>query len=129
MPHPNEVVIRKLYEAAGSGDASALQGLFAPTIVWHEPGKNPTAGDYRGVEEFMGFFGRVFELSGGSFGIEVHDVLANDGHVVGLVVASAQRDGKNWAAREVNVFHLEEGKITEFWNHPGDQYAKDEFWS
>lgn len=59
MPHPNEVVIRKLYEAASSGDPTAIQSLFAPSIVWHEPGKNPTSGDYKGIEEFMGFFGRV----------------------------------------------------------------------
>lgn len=129
MPHPNEVVIRKLYDAASSGDAPTIQGLFAPTIAWHEAGKNPTSGDYKGIEEFMGFFGKIYELSGGSFGIEVHDVLANDEHVVGLVTASAQRSGKKWVANEVNVFHMKDGKITEFWNHPFDPYAKDEFWS
>jgi ketosteroid isomerase-like protein len=57
MPHPNEIAIRKLYEAASSGDIAAIQSLFAPTIAWHEPGKNPTSGDYKGIDEFMGFFG------------------------------------------------------------------------
>lgn len=129
MAHPNEDLIGKFYKAAGAGDAAAIKDLFSPRIVWHEPGQSPVSGDYKGIQEFVGLFAKTFELSGGTFQLEVHDVLASDDHAVGLVTASAKREGKTWSDNQVNVFHFEEGKITEFWNHPGDLYAKDEFWS
>lgn len=87
------------------------------------------SGNYKGIEAFMGFFSKTFELSGGTFKRDVHDVLANDDHGVGLTTASAQRGGKTWSDNQVNVFHFEGGKISEFWNHPSNVYAKDEFWT
>jgi hypothetical protein len=29
----------------------------------------------------------------------------------------------------VQVFHITDGKATEVWTYPRDQYASDEFWS
>jgi hypothetical protein len=46
-----------------------------------------------------------------------------------LAEAHAERQGKTLDDRGVNVFHIKDGKVTEFWLHPGDQYANDEFWS
>lgn len=129
MAHPNEDLIRKFYEAAGAGDTSTIQRLFNEDIVWHEPGRSPVSGDFIGVQEFMGLFAKTFETSGGTFQLRVHDILANDEHAVGLVTASAKRGEKTWSDNQVNVFHIQEGKVKEFWNHPGDLYAKDEFWS
>lgn len=65
MTHPNEDLIRKLYQAAG--DAAMIKALFSPNIVWHEPGRSPVSGNYKGIEAFMGFFSKTFELSGGTF--------------------------------------------------------------
>jgi uncharacterized protein len=97
--------------------------------VWHEPGKSPVSGDFKGIQELLGLFGKTVELSGGTFKLHLHDLLVNDEHTVGLNTASAQRKGKAWSDNQVNVFHIKHWKITEFWNHPGDLYAKDEFWS
>jgi uncharacterized protein len=129
MGHPNEELIRKMYGAAGAGDIPTFQQLFSPDVVWQEPGKSPVSGDFKGIQELLGLFGKTVELSGGTFKLDLHDLLVNDEHAVGLNTASAQRQGKTWADNEVNVFHIKDVKITEFWNHPGDLYAKDEFWS
>jgi ketosteroid isomerase-like protein len=129
MAHPNEDLIRKMYEAADAGDIPTFQQLFSPEVVWHEPGKSPVSGDFKGIQELLGLFGKTLELSAGTFKLDLHDLLVNDEHAVGLNTASAQRNGKAWSDNQVNVFHIEDGKITEFWNHPRDLYAKDEFWS
>ena len=129
MTHPNEELVRKGYEAFGKGDMDTLNDLFADDIVWHAPGRNPLSGDYRGKQEVFDVFGKVFELSGGTFEIELHDVLANDEHVVGLLTTRGERNGKKLENRGAQVFHVKDGKVTESWLHSQDQYAIDEFFS
>jgi ketosteroid isomerase-like protein len=129
VAHPNEELLRNGYDAFGKGDMETIRSLFADDIVWHSPGKSPLAGDYRGVDAVLEQFGRLFELTGGTFKIEIHDILANDTHAVVLARATAERDGKRLDDKGVNVWHLKDGKVTEQWLHPGDQYASDEFFS
>jgi ketosteroid isomerase-like protein len=127
MAHPNEALTRKGYEAFGAGDLDTLRELFDPNVVWHLAGRGPLAGDYRGVDEVFGVFAKTVELTGGTFNLEVHDVLANDEHAVALVVARGQRDGKSLEDRQAHVLHVKDGKVTEFWGHAWDQYAVDDF--
>ena len=75
----------------------------------------------------MGFFGKLMELSQGSFRLEIHDILANDTHGAVLVTARGERDGQTLVAREVNIWHLSDGKATEFWAFAEDQTAIDKF--
>jgi uncharacterized protein len=129
VTHPNEELARKGYDAFGKGDLDAIRDLFDPNVQWHVPGKSQFAGDYKGTDEVLGFFGKLFEASGGTVALEIHDVLANDDHVVVFVKGTAQRDGKSWEGRSVHAFHAKDGKVVEFWEHPQDQYAVDEFWA
>jgi uncharacterized protein len=65
-----------------------------PDSVWHAPGRNPLAGDHRGVDAILGYFARTIELTGGTFRTELHDVVANDEHAVSLFVARASARGR-----------------------------------
>lgn len=127
MAHPNEELARRGYEAFGKGDMDTLNELFADDIVWHVPGRNALAGDYRGKDEVIGLFGKTAEISGGTFKLEIHDLLANDEHVVALVRATGQREGSSLDDNAVQVLHVKDGKVTESWFHPGDLYANDGF--
>ena len=129
MAHPNEELVRKGFDAFGKGDMDTIRGLFADDIVWHAPGRGPLAGDFRGIDEVLQQFGRVFEMTGGTFSLEIHDILANDDHVVALVHAEGERGGKKLAQNGVQVFHIKDGKVTEQWLHADDQYAADQFWA
>lgn len=128
MAHPNEELVRRGYEAFLSGDMATLNDLFADDIVWHAPGRNQLAGDYRGKEEVLATFAKVFELTGGTFKLEIHDVLANDTHAVVLAKATGEREGMKLDDNSVQVFHISDGKVTEQWLYPGDGYANDQFW-
>jgi hypothetical protein len=127
MAHPDEELVRRGYDAFSRGDMETLREVFHPQLVWHSPGRNQLAGDHRGVEAVLGFFGRTMELTGGTFRVEVHDVVANDEHVVGLNSVAAQRDGKTLNGRNALVFHVRDGRATEVWQFWEDQYAADEF--
>lgn len=53
--------------------------------------KNLVSGDYSGKEQVGGFFGKLMEPSDGTFSVDVHDIMANDEHAVGLVVPRAEK--------------------------------------
>jgi ketosteroid isomerase-like protein len=59
----------------------------------------------------------------------LHDVLANDEHAVGLARATGSRQGKQLDSRDVAIYHVSNGKITEAWTFAEDQRVTDEFWS
>jgi uncharacterized protein len=129
MTHPNEELARKGYAAFGSGDMGTLNELFADDLLWHVGGRSPLAGDYKGKEEVFGFFARTMEMTGGTFKLDVHDILANDTHIVAMAGTTGTREGKTLHDNGVQVLHVQDGKVTESWFHPGDQYSVDEFWS
>jgi ketosteroid isomerase-like protein len=129
MAHPNEDLVRRGYAAFGQGDMQTLDELFTDDIEWHAPGNSPVSGDFTGKPDVFGLFGRLGELSGGSLHLELHDVLANDQHAVGLGHATAQRDGRQLDDNQVIVFHLSGGKVSSAWVHTSDQQANDAFWS
>jgi ketosteroid isomerase-like protein len=129
MAHPNEDLLRRGYDAFGRADMAAIAELFADDIVWHFPGNNPLAGDYKGRDNVLAFFGKSVEQAGGTLRVEVHDILANDEHGVALTRSTAQRGGKSLDDLGVQVFHVRDGKAVESWSHPGNQAAIDEFWS
>lgn len=86
-------------------------------------------GDYEGVAEVLESFGRLFELTGGTYRVEVHDIIANDEHAVVLYTGRAERAGRQLEDRTVLVAHIRDGKQAEVWILPGDLYALDEFLS
>jgi uncharacterized protein len=129
MAHPNEELRRQGYEALAKGDLDTVMSIFDDDIVWHEPGRSPLSGEFRGHQQVQELFGRIFEMSGGTFSNEIHDILANDEHAVVMLRARAKRSGKSLDAPACHVWHLGNGKATEFWELTFDPYAADEFWS
>jgi uncharacterized protein len=124
--HPNVARIRDGYAAFAKGDFAVLNDLFAEDLLWHDPGRNQLSGEYRGREAVYGLFGRLMEVTEGSFHIDLHAVFADDEHGVALVVVTASRGGRSIEVNEAHVFHMRDGKVVEFWDASTDQYAADE---
>jgi uncharacterized protein len=127
--HPNVELTRRGYDAFAKGDLAALSGLLADDVIWHVTGAGPLSGTYRGRDEVFGFFGRLAEETGGTFRLDVHDVLANDEHTVALCWLTASRGGKSIQIPVANVSHVSDGKVTEFWAATTDPEASIDFWS
>ncbi len=128
MAHPNEDLVRRGYQAFAEADMATLNELFADDIVWHAPGRNQLAGTYRGKNEVFANFVKVAELTGGTFKLDIHTVLADDEHVAVLARVTGEREGKTLDDNSVQIFHIRDGRVTEQWLYPGDTYAGDEFW-
>ena len=125
--HPNVTRIRDGYAAFAKGDFAVLNDLFAEDLLWHDGGRNQLAGEYRGRDAVFGLFGKLMEVTEGTFRADLHAVLADDEHAVALVAIAASRGGRSVEVNEAHVFHMRDGKVAEFWNANTDQYAIDEF--
>nr|WP_281291899.1 nuclear transport factor 2 family protein [Streptomyces tailanensis] len=87
------------------------------------------AGEYRGREDTFTVFEREFQLTGGTYRPQLHDVLANDDHTVALLHVTASREGKELDMDYALVFHIRDDKITEGWVLTADPKMYDEFWA
>src|SRR5438445_10526920 len=129
MAHPNVDLLNKGYDAFEKGDLDTLRHLFTDDVVFHVTGRSPLSGDYRGQDEVFGFFGKLVELTGGTFKLDVHSILADDEHGTVLSTTTAQRESKSLSEKTVDVFHFADGKVTEVWTIDADQQAGDAFFA
>jgi ketosteroid isomerase-like protein len=125
----NAATIRRGYELFNSGNLEELRQIFAEDVVWHCAGRGRFGGEKRGRDASFAYFGQLGELTGGSFRAELHDIVANDEHVVGIHASTARREGKGLNLKTALVFHLQDGKVVEAWEHVEDSQTWDEFFA
>jgi ketosteroid isomerase-like protein len=123
--HPNAVAARAGLEAFVAGDLETLVGLFADDLVWHAPGTNRFSGKFVGKQEWLERTGRMRE-AGIELTFDVHDVVANDEHVVALVEVHLENAARQrYDGPQVQVMHVRDGIVREFWGMNQDQAAAD----
>ena len=126
--HANVQRSQRAYEAFEKADMETVSEHMADDVLWHIGGHNSLTGDYKGKDAVFGFFGKLMQLTGGTFKIEVHDILANDEHSIALVREIAEKDGKKLDSKSVHVSHVDsQGRVKEFWGFEEDQAAADAF--
>jgi len=124
-----ESLVRRTYRDFESGDLDLLAVVMAKEVVWHEPGRSSLAGDYKGPEEVLGFLGELRTRTGGTFKIEVLDVLSEPERAVVLQRETATKDQKGLDVIAAVDFEVHNGKITEVTVYHHDTYGFDEFWA
>jgi ketosteroid isomerase-like protein len=123
--HPNATLFRRLIEAFVVGDRAAVEAVLADDVVWHAPGTSRFSGAFQGKAAVMQRFADM-RAAGISTEFEVHDVVANDEHAVALVhLHLAVEDGRRYDQPQVQVVHLRDGKVVEFWGMNQDQAVLD----
>ena len=130
MAHTNEEIVRQGYKAFGEGDMGTLRTLFAPDAVHVATGTNPLSREYKGVDDVLGYYGKLFELSGGTFRAELKSTKAEgDDTVVATHRDKAQRGDKTLDQDETLTFTISGGKFTRLVEKHSDPAAYDTFWS
>ena len=127
--HPSTTTIRRLVDAVENGDLPGVMNSFTEDAVYRVPGNNLVTGTYRGRQEIQDFFLRLAEMTGGTFRVEMEDVIGTDGHAVMFWHLTAQRPGKSIDARGAMAFKLRDDQVQESWFLYNDQQEYDEFWS
>ena len=113
MEHPNAKLIRHGYDAFAHGDLEALREFMAHDVVWHEPGRGPLAGDHKGPEGVLALLGELGARSGGTFTIEIVDLLASAERAVAIQEETARRGDRALDMASTVEFEIHQGKITE----------------
>jgi ketosteroid isomerase-like protein len=129
--HPNAVRIRELFAAFARADVAAIRATIPEHAVWRFPGRaGQLAGEHRGRDAILQFLTKVAALTGGTFHLDLVDVLANDRFAVALFRGHGERpDGRVLDNPTCLRMRLEDGAVVEVWEFVWDLYAVDEFWS
>ena len=126
----NAAIVESAYEALNCGDIDALHALFHAQASWHTPGLSPIAGNRSGREAVCTQFRRYSGETGGTFRVNLLNVLeSEDGRVVTVHHTSAERTGRRLDVLCCIVFELEDRRIVIGREHFYDLYAWDRFWS
>ena len=125
----NEDRVRQGYEAFGKGDMDTLRSIMTPDVVQSVPGKSQIAGEHKGIDGVLGYYGQLFELSGETLSVQLESTKVEGDTVVSTHHATAQRQGKSWDAEENITFSFSGDKIARLDEAPRDQSAFDAFWS
>ena len=104
--HPNATLFRRGYEAFNSGDMETIRGLFDEHIVWHNGGRSRFSRDAHGIDETLGFFMELVQASGGTFHLDIHDIVANDDHAIALVTSHLEVGGVKYEDLGSHVVHM-----------------------
>lgn len=122
--HPNARVFRNLIEAFNNGDMDVITAAIDDDVVWHEIGvADPVRGRAALGESMLDF------PEGVSMTAVLHDVVANDDHVVGLVSATAVAGDRTLEYRTAEIVHMADGMVTERWSFSDDTARIIEFFS
>jgi len=116
---------------ASSWVTSPASWASSPTdAVWHVPGANAMAGNYRGRDEIIAFLRRTAELTGGTYRVALLWVVADDEHTVAVYRAQGERDGgRALDIEQALLIELRDGRWADIRAQPLDQAAFDAFWA
>jgi uncharacterized protein len=108
----NEDTVRRGYEAFGRGDMDTLRSLMTPDVVQSVPGNSPVSGEHKGVDGVLGYYGKLFELTGGTLKAELKSVTAEGSDkVVAVHHLTAQRGDKSYDKEEKLTFTFSGDKV------------------
>ena len=129
LDDPRVRAILSYQRQVAAGDLESARTIFWPDVIYTVPGRSMLAGTYRGPDEVMGYFGRLFALTDGSYAISrMHWLTSAD--QVGLATRNhATRDGHSLAWDELIVFTFVDGRKKSISHFSGDQYGVDALFS
>jgi uncharacterized protein len=128
--HPNALIVRSVIEGFRSGDITDFTTYAGPDVTWHFPGREGRlAGSHRGFDAVIGFLAQVVELTGGTFEMDLFDVVANDRRAIALFRGRGTREGRHLDNPTCLSMRFQEGRVVEVWEFVWDLYHVDAFWS
>ncbi len=129
MKHPNVVTLEKMYSSLSKGDFKGFLEPCAEKVTFQIQGKSALAGKYTRDTFDKDFGAKLQTLSGGTFRMELHDVLASDLHATVLMTCKLKRDGKDFEYRTVHVWRFEGTKPLAGYEYLRDMYQFDLIWA
>ena len=106
MADSKEDTIRRGYKAFGEGDMETLRSIYTPDVVQSQPGENQLSGEHTGVDNVLGLYGKLFELSGGTFVVTLKSVKTEGDKVVAVHQRESRARGQDPRHRRDHRVHV-----------------------
>jgi ketosteroid isomerase-like protein len=114
MAHPTADLLRRAYEAAGTGDLQPLLDALADDVTWRDSSLGPLAGEYHGKDDVLAFFGKMMEVYAGTLRLDVQAILADDVRGVVLTRERGETGGEPVSWTGTHIWTFRDGRCTEF---------------
>ncbi len=125
----NVKVLESFYAAFSNEDYGPyVASYLSKDVIWHIAGNNPLAGDVFGADAVLERMKDFSSCSRQTLNLKT-SVTATATHGIAIHEATAQNGGFDYSAHEIDVFHIQNGLITEFWSFSEDQKATDRMWA
>ena len=120
--HPHAARYREMSAAMSAGDMSGLGAAIADDVEWWEIGATEPVRGKEALLERMQAFGEY------NISAQLHDVVANDEHLIALVSVAATKGDATLHYRTAEIHHVNAaGQITERWAFSDDTQAIIDF--
>ena len=126
---PNQLLVRRGFEAFTTGDIDTLVEIIADDAVQIMPGNNVIAGEHKGRDAILAMYGRLFEETAGTLKVVLEATYAAGNNVVAIYRGTATRNGRTLDQRNALVFEIERGQAVRLTDLPEDLDAANIFWS
>lgn len=124
---PKEIISAYL-EALGKGDGGVAFSFFSPDAQWHQPGYHQFSGVKSGIEAIGKMLGSMMEAPQGTFVLKPNGNLTVNCNMAALPVRfSGTIEDRNIDMTGIDLFEVNEGKITSVWLFSDDQGLKTSF--
>lgn len=118
-------LLARLHRAQGelcaSGDDAAVREVLTSDVVWHVPGENTIAADYRGIEEVLTYLRHRLDHTESTIRMTPFDILVSPrDHVAVRAHGTTVTDGHRhpYPDPTVVLYRITEGRIAECWLLP-----------
>lgn len=130
MENEAKKTVTEFLTAVQQGDTQKLAALIHPDVEWSQPGNNRVSGTKRSSAEVFQMVGKMFELSDNTLMLTgVKSIGVNGNSVACLVHWNAnQSSGGILDVDNIDVYTVENGKITRANIFTADQEKEDSFW-
>lgn len=127
VEHPLVQAIMAYQAAMARQDIEEGRKIFAPDVVYTVPGANALSGRYVGPDAVMGYFGRLMQLTQGSYAISDMLWLACGDQITLVTQNQASIGARALAWEEAIVFTFESGRKKRIDLFQAEQAAVDAF--
>jgi ketosteroid isomerase-like protein len=127
--HPNAAVIRGGFDMFNNHDIEGLSNLITSDAVQRMPGDNAVSGEHKGRDNILAMYGKLGELTGGTFSATIDQIYANDDRVVVIYRGKGERGSKKLDTLRALVFEMSGGKIAGLDDISSDTAVDDDFFA
>lgn len=123
-------VVTTFLTAVQQGNTEKLGTLLHPEVQWEQPGNNRFSGIKKNITEVFQMVGGMFEVSANTLALTNIQVVAVNGNGVACLIHwnAAQPTGKILNVDNIDVYTVENGKITSAKIYSADLSQEDDFW-